>query len=66
MQQHKEFRHYILHLICNEHLAAKQLDFIALHIEVVLHLREVKDTGKIERIIYIEVYPKDRIRIKGI
>ena len=58
MEKRQEFGHYVIHLISYEHLIAIQLNLIALQVNVLLNLGEVKHTRKIERIIHIKVNPE--------
>ena len=61
MQQRQVFRHDVLHFIGHIYLIAVQLDLIAMYIEVRFDLREIKDTGEIERVIHIQMNMKERL-----
>src|SRR5215469_13368046 len=60
MQQHQKFRNDVFDLIGDENLVAVKLDLVLLKFEALLDLRKIKDTGQIERIIDIEMYPEQR------
>ena len=43
----------------NEHLVAVELNLVLLEFELVVHLREIEYTGEVERVVHVEVYPKE-------
>src|SRR6267378_3243684 len=61
MEKHQKIGYDIFDLICNEHLARVELDLIFMQLKIILHFREIKNARERERIIDIEVYPKERI-----
>ena len=61
MQQSEEVGHYIFYLVCNKHLVAIELNFIAVNVEIALYTREVEHTCEVERIVYVQVNPKQRL-----
>ena len=66
MQQSQELGHDTFHLISNENLIAVQLYLVALYVQLILYLGEVKDTSQIEGIVNIEVNPEERFIGHGI
>ena len=65
MQQSQVLRDDPFYVFCDEDLVGIELDLIALQLHLILHLGEVEDPRKIERIVYIEVDPEKRL-LKGL
>ena len=61
MEQRHELGHYILDRIGDEHLVAVELDLVLGDLQLVLDLREIEDSGEVERIIHIQVDIEQRI-----
>ena len=61
MKKSEEVRNDVLHRVGHEHLIAVELNLVAGHLNVVLDLREVEDTGEVERVVYIEVNVEQRL-----
>ena len=61
MKQGKEVRDYIVNVIGYEHLVAIKLYLMLIHCHPFLELREIKDTGEIERIIHVQVNVEHRL-----
>ena len=55
MQQCQEIGHDAFHRISYEDLVAIQLDLVFLDFKCFFYLWEIEDTGKVERIIHIQV-----------
>ena len=66
VQQRQELRHDALHRVGHEHLVAIQLYLVTLQVDVALDAREIQDTGQIERVIHVQVYPEERFLRHGI
>ena len=66
VQEGEEVRHDTLYFIGDVNLIAVELNLVALQIQVVFDLREIEDTCQIERIVHIEVDPKERLFGHGI
>ena len=61
MQQCQKVRNNTLYRICYIYLIAIKLDFILVQLYITFHLREVQDTSEMERIIYVQMYPEQRL-----
>ena len=61
MEQCKEVRNDIVDRIGHEHLVAVELDLVARDLDIVLDLREIEDTGKVERIIHVKMDMEERL-----
>ena len=61
MKQRKEVRHNVIHMVCNEHLVAIELNLILLDSHSLLNLREVENTCQMERIVHIQMDVEQRI-----
>ena len=66
MQQRQELGHNAFHLVGHKHLITIQLNFIALQLNAVLNAREIQNTRQVERIIHIQMNPKQRLILHGI
>ena len=66
MQQSEEIGHDILHAVGDKHLIAIKLNLVATQIEIILNLGKVEHTGKIERVVHVEVNPEQRLIVAGI
>ena len=60
MEQSKEIRNNTFYRIRNINLITIQLNLILIQINIALYLREVEDTGQMERIVYIQMNPEQR------
>ena len=68
VQQRQELRYDALDRVGDEDLIAIELYLVLLYFEVVPNLREVEDTGQIERVVDVEVDVEERIfghRVEG-
>ena len=68
MKKGQEVGNDVVHRVGNEHLIAVKLDLVTLDLDIVLDLREIKDTGKIERIIHVKMNMEERLlchRVQG-
>ncbi len=61
VQQGQILRHNVLHLIGHIHLIAVELYLVAVHIQIVLYLREVQNTRQVERVIHVQVNMEQRL-----
>ena len=61
MEQCEEVRNDIVDGISHEHLVAVKLDLVSRYLHIVLDLREIEDTGKVERIVHIQVNMEKRL-----
>ena len=61
VQQGQELRHDPFDRIGHEHLIRIELYFVLLNLEIVPYLREIKDTGQVERIVDVQVNVEQRI-----
>ena len=61
MQQRQVLRHYLLHFVGHKHLVAIELNLVAVYVQVGLYLREIEDTGQVERVIDIQVNMEQRL-----
>src|SRR5690606_3127343 len=66
VEQHQKIGNNILNLIGNKHLPRKKLDLVPLKLQLVLYLGKIQDTGKIERIIHVQMDPEKGIGRHGI
>ena len=55
----------VVHMVCHEHLVAVEGNLVTLNCNAVLQLREVEDTGEVERVVHIEVNPEKRLLVHG-
>ena len=53
--------HDILDFVGDVNLVAIELNLVAVHVEVVLDLREIEDTGEVERIVDVEMDVEERL-----
>ncbi len=61
VKKRQEVRDDVIDVIRDEHLVAVKLDVVLLDRHPVLDLREVKDSGKVERIVHIQVDVEQRV-----
>ena len=61
MQQHQELWHDALHIVGDEDLVAVELDFVLLHLDALLGLREIEDAGQLERVFDVDVDVEQRL-----
>ena len=66
MQQCKEVWHNVFNLVGYKHLVAVQLNFVTMNVEVALDAWEVEYTGQVEGVVYIKVYPEERVVRHGV
>lgn len=66
MKQRQVLRNDTLDLIRHEDLIAVELYLVLLYLEVVAYLREVENTGQIERVVDIHVYVEEWILAKRV
>ena len=68
MKQRHEIRDDIINMVRDEHLVAIQGNLVPFDGDTVLDLREIKDSGQVERIIHIQMDIEKRLivhRIQG-
>ena len=68
VQQRHEVRDDVVHMVRHEHLVAVQGDLVPVDGDALLDLREVQDTGEVERIVHVQVDVEQRLlvhRIQG-
>ena len=58
MQQGQEVGNNTFHQIRHIYLVAIELNLILVQLDVALHFGEVQNTGKVERIIHIQMNPE--------
>ena len=61
MEKSQEVRNDVVHRVGNEHLVAVELDLVAGDLYIVLDLREVEDTGEVERVVHIKMNMEQRL-----
>lgn len=66
VQQSQEVGDDAFHRVGHVHLVAVELYFIPLQLDVALDLREIQYPCQVERVIHIQVYPKERFVRHGI
>ena len=68
VQQGHEVRDDVVHMVRHEHLVAVQGDLVPVDGDALLDLREVQDTGEVERIVHVQMDVEQRLlvhRIQG-
>ncbi len=60
MQQGQEIGHDILYRIGDEHLVAVKLNLVLGHVQTVLDLGEIQDTGEVEGVVHIQMDVEQR------
>ena len=66
MKERKEVRNDIVNRVGHEHLVAIELDLVAGYLDIVLDLREIEDTGEVERIIHVQMDVEKRVLLHRI
>ena len=61
MEKSEILRHDIFDFVGDVNLVAIELNLVAVNVEVVLDLREIEDTGEVERIVHVEMDVEKRL-----
>ena len=61
VQKRQEVRDDVVHVVGDEHLVAVKLDVVLLDRHPVLDLREVEDSGEVERIVHVQMDVEQRV-----